>query len=132
MKAVADEIYAKGDGEETRYADALRKISMAYSEIPAFIRNDETLEFCVEGKYSVTMYRFLRDVWVSSLVLSDGRDSAEIDFAVDSIADYRKLSLAASKAVEEARRLRPGLEWVLTHTDEFIEAMMDYLEKEYC
>lgn len=72
------------------------------------------------------------DSLVSILVIGNGRDAASINFATGGDTDYRKLSLAASKAVENARSIRPGLEWVLTHTDEFIGAMMEHLEKEYC
>lgn len=133
MKNIAQKMRAKRDEEETRYADALREISMAYSEIPRFARKMKTLEFRVEGNYSVSMYQdFRNDSLVSILVIGNGRDAASINFATGSDTDYRKLSLATSKAVENARSIRPGLEWVLTHTDEFIGAMMEHLEKEYC
>lgn len=133
MKNIAQKMRAKRDEEETRYADALREISMAYSEIPRFVRKMKTLEFRVEGNYSVSMYQDWRnDSLVSILVIGNGRDAASINFATGSDTDYRKLSLAASKAVENARSIRPGLEWVLTHTDELIGAMMEHLEKEYC
>ena len=133
MKNIAQKMRAKRDEEETRYADALREISMAYSEIPRFARKMKTLKFCVEGNCSVSMYQdCCNDSLVSILVIGNGRDAASINFATGSDTDYRKLSLAASKAVENARSIRPGLEWVLTHTDEFIGAMMEHLEKEYC
>lgn len=133
MKNIAQKMRAKRDEEETRYADALREISIAYSEIPRFVRKMKTLEFRVEGNYSVSMYQDWRnDSLVSILVIGNGRDAASINFATGSDTDYRKLSLATSKAVENARSIRPGLEWVLTHTDEFIGAMMEHLEKEYC
>lgn len=38
MKNIVQKMRAKRDEEETRYADALREISMAYSEIPRFVR----------------------------------------------------------------------------------------------
>ena len=133
MKNIAQKMRAKRDEEETRYADALREISMAYSEIPRFARKMKTLKFRVEGNYSVSMYQdCCNDSLVSILVIGNGRDAASINFATGSDTDYRKLSLAASKAVENARSIRPGLEWVLTHTDEFIGALMAHLEKEYC
>lgn len=133
MKNIAQKMRAKRDEEETRYADALREISMAYSEIPRFARKMKTLKFHVEGNYSVSMYQdCCNDSLVSILVIGNGRDAASINFATGSDTDYRKLSLATSKAVENARSIRPGLEWVLTHTDEFIGAMMEHLEKEYC
>lgn len=133
MKNIAQKMRAKRDEEETRYADALREISMAYSEIPRFARKMKTLKFRVEGSYSVSMYQdCCNDSLVSILVIGNGRDAASINFATGSDTDYRKLSLATSKAVENARSIRPGLEWVLTHTDEFIGAMMEHLEKEYC
>lgn len=133
MKNIVQKMRAKRDEEETRYADALREISMAYSEIPRFARKMKTLKFRVEGNYSVSMYQdCCNDSLVSILVIGNGRDATSINFATGSDTDYRKLSLAASKAVENARSIRPGLEWVLTHTDEFIGAMMEHLEKEYC
>lgn len=133
MKNIAQKMRAKRDEEETRYADALREISMAYSEISRFARKMKTLKFRVEGNCSVSMYQdCCNDSLVSKLVIGNGRDAASINFATGSDTDYRKLSLAASKAVENARSIRPGLEWVLTHTDEFIGAMMEHLEKEYC
>ena len=133
MKNIAQKMRAKRDEEETRYADAVRKISRSYSEIPRFARKMKTLKFRVEGNYSVSMYQdCCNDSLVSILVIGNGRDAASINFATGSDTDYRKLSLAASKAVENARSIRPGLEWVLTHTDEFIGAMMEHLEKEYC
>lgn len=133
MKNIVQKMHAKKNEEETRYADALREIGMAYSEIPRFARKMKTLKFRVEGNYSVSMYQdCCNDSLVSILVIGNGRDAASINFATGSDTDYRKLSLAASKAVENARSIRPGLEWVLTHTDEFIGAMMEHLEKEYC
>lgn len=132
MKFLADKICAKRDEEESKYVDALMEISAAYSKIPAFVRAD-TLKFRAKGKYNMMMYRDLRgDGRASALTIGDGRDAAQIAFDMDGVTDYRQLSLAASQEVEEAQRIKPGLEWVLNHTDEFIEAMMDYLEKEYC
>lgn len=113
MEDLANRMNARKNEEETKYADALTEINMAYSKIPAFVRKN-TLEFNVKGKYSVTMYRDLTGHgWVSALTISDGKDAARIEFAMDGVTDYRKLSLAASKEVEEAQRIRPGLEWVL-------------------
>ena len=53
MKNIVQKMRAKRDEEETRYADALREISMAYSEIPRFARKMKTLKFRVEGNYRI-------------------------------------------------------------------------------
>jgi hypothetical protein len=110
MKSIADKICAKRADDETKYADALMEINMAYHKIPAFVRAD-MLKFRAKGKYNVMMYRDLRgDDWVSALIIGDGRDAAKIDFDMDGVTDYRKLSLAASQEVEEAQCIKPGLE----------------------
>ena len=83
MKNIAQKMRAKRDEEETRYADALREISMAYSEIPRFARKMKTLKFRVEGNYSVSMYQdCCNDSLVSILVIGNGRDAASINFGL--------------------------------------------------
>lgn len=132
MKEITQKMNMKRDADENRYVDALKEINKAYNEIPEFARKT-TISFGIECECVVSIYTINRNgAAVSRLEVSDRTGSSSIVFSTGGSTNYKKLSLAASKAVENARSIRPGLEWVLTHTDEFIGAMMEHLEKEYC